>query len=194
MLETIDFTDLEKDLSEKLSPKRFTHSKAVAQTCLLLQERYSEDLDTDQLYYGGLMHDIAREWPAVTLQQYAIEHALSVESEELTYPALLHAPVGADLVKELGFGEEVCKAVRYHTLGSIEMGRMGLVLYIADYIEPNRTHLDDAKRSLLLSRPSLETLCMDILEAERNHLASKGRSVSASGQRLYELLEGGGRL
>jgi HD superfamily phosphohydrolase YqeK len=71
---------------------------------------------------------------------------------------------------------------------------MGLVLYIADYIEPNRMHLDDGDRASLLGEPTLEALCIRILEAESMHLRSKGKEITHSGLALRTLLKEGGRL
>ncbi len=189
-----DSTVLERELSETLSEKRYQHSVAVGETCVRLQHRYLETFDERELYHCGLMHDIARDWKAAALTHFAEEHHLNLENEERDFAVLLHAPVGAALLKERGFSNPLCVAVRYHTIGSIHMGRMGLLLYIADYIEPNRMHLDDDERASLLLEPTLEALCLRILEAERAHLHSKGKVVTHSGMELRQFLQEGGRL
>jgi predicted HD superfamily hydrolase involved in NAD metabolism len=189
-----DSTVLEQELSETLSAKRYQHSVAVGETCVRLQHRYHETFDERELYQCGLMHDIARDWNAKRLTQFADDHHLPLESEEKDCAVLLHAPVGAALLQERGFPEQLCIAVRYHTIGSIYMGRMGLLLYIADYIEPNRMHLDDEMRSSLLAEPTLEALCIRILEAERAHLLTKGKVVTHSGLELLHFLQEGGKL
>lgn len=189
-----DSTVLEQELSETLSAKRYQHSVAVGETCVRLQHRYHETFDERELYQCGLMHDIARDWNAKRLTQFTDDHHLPLESEEKGCAVLLHAPVGAALLQERGFPEQLCIAVRYHTIGSIYMGRMGLLLYIADYIEPNRMHLDDEMRSSLLAEPTLEALCIRILEAERAHLLTKGKVVTHSGLELLHFLQEGGKL
>lgn len=190
----LDSTVLEQELSETLSAKRYQHSVAVGETCVRLQHRYHQTFDERELYQCGLMHDIARDWNAKRLIQFADDHHLPLESEEKGCAVLLHAPVGAALLQERGFPEQLCIAVRYHTIGSIYMGRMGLLLYIADYIEPNRMHLDDEMRSSLLAEPTLEALCIRILEAERAHLLTKGKVVTHSGLELLHFLQEGGKL
>ncbi len=189
-----DFTTLELELRSQLSEKRFSHSLAVAQTCLLLNERYKEHLDEDQMYLCGLLHDIVREWTDERLLSYVKEHQLVLEAEEMQYPVLLHAPVGAHFLSSLGYPVQLCTAVRYHTLGSVGMGRMGLVLYIADYLEPNRTHISEADREVLFALPSLDSVCLEILKRERAYLCAKGKPVSALSDELYRFLMGGGRL
>ncbi|MGE4453393.1 MAG: bis(5'-nucleosyl)-tetraphosphatase (symmetrical) YqeK [Sphaerochaeta sp.] len=188
-----DSTALEKELSKTLTGKRYVHSLAVAQTCLLLQKQYKLTCDEKELYQCGLMHDLARDWSAQKLIAYADEHSLALEVEEESTPVLLHAPVGACLLADRGFSEEVCTAVRYHTIGSIHMGIMGLVLYVADYIEPNRMHLSDGDRDALMHEPTLESLCLQIVKAEHIHLHAKGKVVTHSGMELYQWLVQGGR-
>ncbi|MXI85737.1 bis(5'-nucleosyl)-tetraphosphatase (symmetrical) YqeK [Sphaerochaeta halotolerans] len=189
-----DSTALEQELAKILPPQRYQHSVAVGETCVRLQHQYQEKFDEQELYQCGLMHDIARDWKVSALTQFAEEHHLSLEKEERDFAVLLHAPVGAALLEERGFPKQLCIAVRYHTIGSIHMGRMGLLLYIADYIEPNRMHLDDGDRASLLGEPTLEALCIRILEAESMHLRSKGKEITHSGLALRTLLKEGGRL
>lgn len=54
---------------------------------------------------------------------------------------LWHAPVGAYLVKkEIGItDEEILNAIRSHTTGRPGMTILEQVVFLADYIEPNRT-------------------------------------------------------
>ncbi len=191
-----DSTALEQELSETLTAKRYQHSVAVGETCVRLQRQYQEKFDERELYQCGLMHDIARDWKTMALAQFAEEHHLALEKEERDFAVLLHAPVGgAALLEEKGFPKQLCVAVRYHTIGSIHMGRMGLLLYISDYIEPNRMHLDDDERASLFLEPTLEALCIRILEAERAHLHSKGKVVThAGGVELLQFLQEGGKL
>lgn len=55
-------------------------------------------------------------------------------------PELWHAPVGAYLVqREAGVqDEDILDAIRYHTSGRPGMTLLEKVIYVADYIEPNR--------------------------------------------------------
>jgi hypothetical protein len=55
-------------------------------------------------------------------------------------------------------------------------------------------HLDDGDRASLLGEPTLEALCIRILEAESMHLRSKGKEITHSGLALRTLLKEGGRL
>jgi predicted HD superfamily hydrolase involved in NAD metabolism len=194
MSSDIDSTALEQWVRSHLSEKRFIHSLGVAHTCILLSKKYNERFDDDILYSCGLLHDIARQWTVNDLQRYAKEHRLTLYDEEMEYPVLLHAPVGASVLSEKGFDEQLCLAVRYHSLGSIHMGRLGLILYLADYLEPGRTHLNEEMRKELFSYSTLEALCLEVLSLEIAYLAEQGATLSSSARTLQEYLYKGGRL
>ena len=57
----------------------------------------------------------------------------------------MHAKVGADLCAEK-YGivdEEIANAVRYHTTGRPAMTLLEKIIFIADYLEPNRNDADN---------------------------------------------------
>ena len=64
-----------------------------------------------------------------------------VELDELEQQAvkLLHAKTGACIARDI-FGEpdEVYEAIFWHTTGKADMALLDKILYMADYIEPNR--------------------------------------------------------
>lgn len=191
MFSRTGFIALEERLSTQMSEARLQHSKATAATSLELVRRFGENIDIELCTVTALVHDIAREWKADELLSYAEEHLLMLQKEEVGDPVLLHAPVGADLLAHQGYDSTLCLAVRYHTLGSVHMGRLGLVLYIADYIEPGRKHLTDTMRKDLLGLPSLEMICLEILRMQDPYLKSKGKEPALCSQQLRQYLLAG---
>jgi predicted HD superfamily hydrolase involved in NAD metabolism len=177
-----------------MSERRFLHSVGAARTCVALNRRYGEQLDDDECYRCGLLHDMAREWPAPDLLDYAMKNRLHTEPEETAVPMLLHGPVAAHLLSLKGYGTPLCTAVRYHTLGNIGMGRLGLVLFIADYIEPGRTHVTDGQRQEMLAGPTLESVCSSLLSMQEAYFEKKGRIAAASTKALQRYLQEGGRI
>ncbi len=52
---------------------------------------------------------------------------------------LLHAKTGAALARDLfNISDEVYDAIRWHTTGKPDMNLLEKIIYMADYIEPNR--------------------------------------------------------
>jgi len=185
---------LEEELSSLMSEERLLHSKATCVTSLSLVHQFGEQLDLELCSQTALLHDIAREWADGDLISYAQEHHLALEQEEEDDPVLLHAPVGAHLLLKRGYESALCLAVRYHTLGSVHMGRLGLVLYIADFIEPGRTHLSDTTRKELRDLPSLEMICLEILRMQEPYLKKKGKTSARCSEELKHYLLAGKRL
>ena len=185
---------LEGELASLMSDDRLLHSKATSLTALGLVHQFGEQINLELCAKSALVHDIAREWDSEKLLSYAREHILSLEPEEEGDPVLLHAPVGAHLLLKRGYEKALCMAVRYHPLGSVHMGRLGLVLFIADYIEPRRMHLSGKKREELLCLPSPEMICLEILRMQEPYLRRKGKEPARCSEELRLFLLAGKNL
>ncbi len=81
------------------------------------------------------------------------------------------------------------QAVRRHTCGHPDMGPLGMMLYVADYIEPGRTHIDPAFAGSLSDESELEDMVLRILREEFRRLEQRGRRIEESSRLLYDSLE-----
>jgi len=126
-------------LQEQLSRKLFLHCCGVESIAAKLAAAYGADEEKASL--AGLLHDYGKKYSHQTLSGYAIKYGIA-EQIALQEPALLHAPVGAFLLqKELGIeDQEILEAVRRHTTGGTGMTLLAKIVYLADYIEPERSH------------------------------------------------------
>ncbi|MFW5788090.1 MAG: bis(5'-nucleosyl)-tetraphosphatase (symmetrical) YqeK, partial [Halanaerobiales bacterium] len=92
----------------------------------------------------GLLHDYAKSIPKEKLQTMAqnidLPFEYSIDKYEINIPEVLHAPVGAYLInKHYNITDrEIIEAVRYHTIGSPELTELGIIIFLADLIEPSR--------------------------------------------------------
>ncbi len=124
-----------KWLKDNLNEERFEHSLGVAETSVELAKKFN--LDTEKAYLAGLLHDCAKCFKTEDLIQL-IKDNLSVEECEMINPKTYHAPVGAFIAKR-DFGitdNEILSAIRWHTIGKLEMTDFEKVIFIADKIEP----------------------------------------------------------
>ena len=127
-------------LSSTLRPKRYEHTLGVANTACNLAFCYGDEKLQKQAYLAGLLHDCAKyytgEEQIALCEQYQIPFT-EIESENT---ALIHAKLGAYLAKErYGITEpEILSAIACHTTGKPAMTTLEKILYIADFIEPNR--------------------------------------------------------
>lgn len=164
------------------------HSQGVGQMAVMLNERYALGFADDELHRVGLYHDLAREWREEDLVRFATEGDLAVSEEELAHPILLHAPVAAAILERAGMDRPQLLAVRHHTLGSEEMGTFGMAIFCADYMEPNRTHLTDEDRALMLEEPTIEMLCVRVIEREWQWRRGEGRAIALASRAFYRHL------
>lgn len=123
-------------LKQNVSEERYSHSLGTADCARELAKKFA--LDEEKAYIAGLLHDAAKCFSNEKLLE--IIHAnLEVEESELQNYKTLHAPVSA-YIAEKDFGvtdKEILSAIRWHTLGKIDMTDFEKIIFLADKIEPN---------------------------------------------------------
>jgi predicted HD superfamily hydrolase involved in NAD metabolism len=135
----------------RMSERRFQHVLGVEETAIALAAKYG--CSTEKASIAALTHDYAKERPD--------EEFILVIKREGYDPALLqygnaiwHGLIGASFVeRELGItDEEILQAIRVHTTGAAQMSLLDKIIYVADYIEPNRSFpgVQDAREIALL--------------------------------------------
>ena len=162
-------------MSEKLDPKRYEHTLGVSFTAASLAMAHGADISTAEM--AGLLHDCAKHFPESVLIQKCRKRDISLSREELQSPAVIHAIYGAYLT-EHKYGitdEDVINAVRYHTTGRAGMSRLEKIIYIADYIEPQRSAADVLPEVRSLAFRDLDEAMYVILDSTVSYLTS-GRS------------------
>ena len=136
------YSYIRKSIERVLKPERYRHSLSVALTASCLAMRYG--VDVERAYLAGLLHDCAKYDQEHYLER-AAEAGIEISETERESPGLLHSPLGAYLAKTKYNvdDEEICSAIRYHTIGRANMTMLEKIVYLADYIEPLRGPLND---------------------------------------------------
>lgn len=141
-MENPDIVNIRKEMEAVLSSKRYTHTLGVAYTAAALAMAHGEPMENALM--AGLLHDCAKSMHGSELVAICEKAHLNVTAVERSNPtALLHAKAGAYLAQhKYGVNDDdILNAIRYHTTGRPDMSRLEKILYIADYIEPNRKQL-----------------------------------------------------
>ncbi|WP_303870130.1 bis(5'-nucleosyl)-tetraphosphatase (symmetrical) YqeK [Acetobacterium wieringae] len=135
----MNWAEIITDLENKLSSKRFRHTINVVAAAEQLASHFGVDLNQARL--AALLHDCAKNMSDEKLLGYAKEHRIKVDRVSRYDPQLLHGPVGAVLVKErYGITDAaIQRAVCYHTTGCKKMSALEKIIYLADYIEKDRS-------------------------------------------------------
>ncbi len=124
-------------LKAHLSEERYNHSIGTMETAEELAEMYH--LDTEKAKIAGLMHDCAKCFPNDKLLKIIHDELTDIQDCELVNYKTLHAPVSAYIAeKEFGITDpEILSAIRWHTLGKVEMSDFEKIIFLADKIEKN---------------------------------------------------------
>ena len=170
-MDAICIKDLKKDLKREMDDSRYEHTLGVMYTSAALAMRYEYDMERAML--AGLMHDCAKCIPNAKKLKLAEKNGLEITELERNNPFMLHAKVGAMLakVKYDIDDEEVLGAIRWHTTGKPNMNLLEKIVYVADYIEPNRCEaprLEEIRKEHGITQEELA----NILEVSRQTIGS----------------------
>ena len=130
----MDYTTIIDWLKENLSDERFEHTLGTAECAEELAERFK--LDSQKAYLCGLLHDCAKCLPNDVLKAMICDCGFLCEGE-IENPKTYHAPAGAILAKkEFDIcDDEILSAIRWHTLGKVDMTDFEKIIFLADKIE-----------------------------------------------------------
>ena len=177
-----------------MKEKRVAHVQGVEEEAARLARRWGADETLARR--AGVLHDCTKylELPEqlALCQQYGVE----LDALEQQAVKLLHSKTGACIARAV-FGEpdEVYWAIFWHTTAKADMTTLEKILYVADYMEPNRDFegverlralaYEDLDRALLLG---VETTIQEMIDrqlpihsntlAARDWLTAHGVSVT----------------
>ena len=128
---------LEQAVVSLLKPNRVAHVLGCRDTAIELAKRWGADI-TDAAR-AGLLHDVTKALDGHLQLTLCNEYGIVLGEFSKKYTKTLHALTGS-LVAERIFGENerVVDAIRSHTTGKANMNTLEKILYVADYMEPNR--------------------------------------------------------
>lgn len=136
-----NFAGIQNRLKKELNKRRFQHTLGVRYTAAALAMRYNYDIKRAEV--AGLLHDCAKCFSNEKLLAKCKKYGIEMSEIEARNPYLLHAKYGAFLAKKVYHIEEedVLQAIIYHTTGRANMSVLEKIIFIADYIEPNRKEI-----------------------------------------------------
>ena len=133
----LSFDTLEKVSLSLHDAKRVPHAMGCSRTAVELAAHYGEN--KEDAARAGILHDVTKALGSREQLRLCEKYAIMTDEYSGEQTKLLHGKTAAAVAKHV-FGENnaVCSAVSWHTTGRAGMSMLEKIIYIADYIEPNR--------------------------------------------------------
>lgn len=168
-------------------PKRVAHVQGCSETAALLAEKFGADV-TDARR-AGILHDITKALNSQEQLNLCANYGMILTQFQRENPKLLHAKTGAAVAERI-FGENpaVCEAICWHTTGKADMTTLEKIIYLADYMEPNRD-FDGVEELRRRTYADLDDAMYHGLAMTAGQLRSHGSEIdehTLSAMRFYE--------
>lgn len=178
---------LEQVVIRLLNPNRISHVLGCRDTCVALAKRWGAN-ETDAAR-AGLLHDVTKALDGPDQLTLCRAYGKLLDEFSMKYPKTLHALTGS-LVAERIFGEneQVVQAICHHTTGRGNMSLLEKIVYVADYMEPNRD-FPGVEQLRCLAFEDLDKALLLGLNMTLEHLARQGSEVSPQSQEAIAWLQ-----
>ena len=136
-MKNLSLPRLEEAVIRLLKPNRVAHVLGCRDTAVAMAERWGAD-PTDAAR-AALLHDVTKALDGPLQLTLCRAYGIILDDFSTHNPKTLHALTGS-LVAQRIFGENsrVVSAIASHTTGKPGMSTLEKIIYVADYMEPNR--------------------------------------------------------
>ena len=181
-----EFNQIQEKLKIALDEPRYEHTLGVMYTAGCMAMAFNYDIKKAML--AGLLHDCAKCMTHEERLELCHENQVKVSESELKNKALLHAKAGAILAKiEYDIkDEDILHAIAVHTTGEPNMQILDKIIYIADYIEPNRDKAPNLEYVRKLAYKDLDACMAQILCDTLEYLHSRGGDIDPTTELTYQ--------
>ena len=186
-LRNLPMDRLEQVVVSLLNPNRVRHVLGCRDTAADLARHWGVD-ETDAAR-AGLLHDITKALDGPLQLTLCSCYGVGLDEFSHNNPKTLHALTGS-LVAERIFGENkaVVDAIASHTTGKGNMNTLEKIIYVADYMEPNRD-FPGVEELRSLAYTDLDKALKLGLEMTLSMLKTQGREISPGSYEALRWLE-----
>lgn len=170
---------IKQTMRDYLDKSRYEHTLGVAYMAIALAMRYECDLRKAEL--AGLLHDCAKCVPNDKKLNQCIKHNISISDVEDRNPHLLHAKLGAfyAMNKYNIDDRDIINAILKHTTGAPAMTTLEKIVFVADYIEPNRSNIKGLNEIRRIAFEDLDLAVYKILKSTLEHLKNINADIDS---------------
>ena len=136
-LKNLDLNQLRACSYSMMRAKRIPHVMGGEEEAVTLAQRGGADPELARR--AGILHDCTKYYELPEQLDICEEYGVRLDALEQKAVKLLHSKTGACIARGVfGQPDAVYDAIFWHTTGKADMTTLEKVLYIADYMEPNR--------------------------------------------------------
>lgn len=129
--------ELERAVVSLLKPSRVNHVLGCRDTAVALARCWGAD--ENDAARAGILHDITKALDGPLQLTLCREYDTILDDFATRNTKTLHALTGSMVAQRIfGENEAVVSAIRHHTTGRANMSLLEKIIYVADYMEPNR--------------------------------------------------------
>ena len=174
-LRELPFEELRKVSLSLHDPKRVPHVIGCCETAARLARRWGAD--EALAARAGILHDVTKALDQTAQLLLCEKYGIMTNAFEREHYKLLHSRTGAAVARHV-FGEcsAVYDAIYWHTTGKADMTLLEKILYIADYMEPNRS-FDGVERLRALTETDLDAALLLGFEMSITLLLSENKPL-----------------
>lgn len=186
-LRNLPMKELEHTAVSLLKPSRVNHVLGCRDAAVALAKHWGAN-ETDAAR-AALLHDITKAFDGPLQLTLARSYGMMLDDFSARNAKTLHALTGSWVAERIfGENEAVVSAVASHTTGKPGMNLLEAIIYVADYMEPNR----DFPGVEELRRLAYEDIYVALergLNMTITHLQQQGREVSPESARTIAWLQ-----
>ena len=177
--------EMKQKLAKYLDQERYDHTMGVMYTAAAMAMRY--DADLEMALVAGLLHDCAKCIPAAKKIELCESNNIYISDAERQNPGLLHSKLGAFIAKtKYDIDDEaILDSITYHTTGRPAMTLLDKIVYIADFIEPNRNEAPNLARMRKLAFEDIDKCLYEMLEDSLAYLKTRSFVIDPMTEQTY---------
>ena len=161
-----------------MKQKRVPHVMGVEEEAVKLARYWGADETLARR--AGILHDCTKYWTLEENKALCAKYGVELDELENKAVKLLHSKTGACMAKYVfGEPEEVYQAIFWHTTAKADMTLLDKILYMADYIEPNRD-FDGVERLRALSYQDLDKALLLGVESTIQEMEERGLPIHSN--------------
>lgn len=181
---------IRQELLARTPSSRVPHVMGVEGMAVVLARRWGVEVERTLL--AALLHDLAKALaPEVQRERLAACTVVPPTPEDWECAPVWHGLLAAQEAHDV-YGvtdRDVLEAVAWHSTGAPDLGDVGLVLYVADFLEPSRNWPAAPEHRRRLTALPLTAAALEVARHKLQSLLKKGRVAHPRTHELRRWLE-----